>query len=246
MNAKNYRENRGLKFEGLETRQLMASNITASLADGVLTVEGSNRGDFIVVRQIDNRISVDGVPISGSGRIDKIVVYGFGGNDTIRLDGNARAGQAVRVPTLVFGGEGNDFIVGGDARDELQGNNGNDTLYGLAGNDLLFGQDGRDLLFGGLGNDELQGGRGNDELVGGSGADKLFGQEDHDWLWGNDGNDYIDGGSGRDVAYGGLGRDNFQNLRNDGGFYLVHPHLKSPIRRLGDVASEGIQDENVV
>lgn len=243
MSTRKLSPSRKLQIESLETRQMMAANFSAALSNKVLTINGSSQNDFIVVRQVNNVISVDGARISGSGAINKIVVNGFGGNDIIRLDGNG-SGQAVTVPTLVFGGDGNDKIVGGKGNDQLQGNNGNDTIYGLAGNDLLVGQSGNDQIFGGAGNDELQGGLGNDELNGETGNDRLFGQEGNDWLWGGDGNDYVNGGSGLDVAYGGRGTDEFVGL-NDKAFFLVHPHLRSPISGVGNLANYGVQDMNV-
>jgi Ca2+-binding RTX toxin-like protein len=234
---------RKLQIESLETRQMMAANVTASLYGGTLTINGTNRDDFIVVRQFNNRISVDNVRIAGSGYIHKIVVSGFDGNDVVRLDANGTPGQAVRVPCLVFGGNGNDFIVGGNANDELQGNAGNDTLYGLNGHDRLFGQDGHDLVFGGAGNDQLVGGAGNDELLGEIGHDQLWGQDGYDWLEGGDGDDHIDGGAWYDVAFGGRGSDRFVNL-NDRVNFWFHPHLRSPIRGVGNAANYGIQDWN--
>jgi Ca2+-binding RTX toxin-like protein len=244
MKSRKAATNRPLQIESLENRKMMAANITAAWSNNVLTLNGSSQNDTIIVRSVNNKISVDGVQIPGGKVVNKIVVNGFGGDDIIRLDGNNVAGQAVNVPTLVFGGSGNDFIVGGNVRDELQGNAGNDKVYGLGGNDLLFGQDGNGLIAGGMGDDELQGGAGNDELLGEAGNDRLFGQAGNDWLWGGDGNDYVNGGSGLDVAYGNRGTDRFAEV-SDASFFLVHPHLKSPIRRVGDVANYGVQDMNV-
>jgi Ca2+-binding RTX toxin-like protein len=230
---------RHCRIEALEERSMMA--VTASLANGLLDVRGTSGNDTIIVRQIGNKFSIDGVKINGSGVVSKVQIQGFGGNDVLRMDGNGVAGQAVKIPGLIFGGDGNDFIVGGLNNDELQGNNGNDTLYGLEGRDLQFGQMGNDLAFGGAGDDQLVGGAGHDELLGESGHDKLWGDAGNDWLWGGTGDDYLDGGKDSDVAYGGTGKDTFRNLA-DGGFFLVHPHLKSPVRRLGDLGNYGVQD----
>jgi len=232
---------RSLTIESLENRKLMAANITASLSAGVLRVEGTPRNDTIIMRQVGNVVSIDGVRINGSGTINKIEILGLGGNDVLRADGNGVLNQSVRVATTILGGDGNDFIVGGTAADQLVGGHGNDTLYGMLGNDKMWGDSGNDLLFGGAGNDELQGGAGNDELLGETGNDYLWGQENDDWLWGGDGNDQIDGGSGFDIAFGGAGTDTYKNLK-DQAFFFVHPHLKSPIRRLGDAANYGVQD----
>ena len=239
MTARNIK-NRSLSLESLENRKLMAANITATLSGGVLKVEGTPNNDVIIMRQIGNVVSIDGVRINGSGTINKIEVRGLGGNDVLRLDGNGVANQSVRVAATIWGGDGSDLIVGGTGNDQLVGGAGNDKMYGMNGNDKLWGESGNDLLYGGAGNDELQGGLGNDELLGESGADTLFGQEGDDWLWGGDNDDYIDGGSGFDVAFGGAGVDRFRNL-TDTVFFFTHPHLKSPVRGVGDVANYGVQ-----
>ena len=239
--SKSGRISRTLSMETLENRQLMAANITASLSGGVLRVEGTQQNDTIIMRQIGNTVSIDGVRINGSGTINRIEIRGLGGNDVLRADGNGVFNQSVRIPTTIWGGTGKDFIVGGTAADQLVGGSGNDTLYGMQGNDKMWGEAGNDLMYGGTGNDELQGGAGNDELLGEAGNDSLWGQENDDWLWGGSGDDQIDGGSGSDVAYGGPGRDTFKNLR-DHSFFLVHPALKSPIRGLGNLGSYGVQD----
>lgn len=225
------------RIEALEERSMMA--VTASLANGLLDIRGTAGNDTIIVRQIGNKVSIDGVKIYGSGVINKIQIQGFGGHDVLRMDGNNVPGQAVKVPGLIFGGDGNDFIVGGARNDELQGNNGNDTLYGLEGRDRLFGQIGNDLMYGGAGNDDLVGGAGHDELLGESGNDNLWGEADNDWLWGGDGDDYVDGGSGNDVAWGGRGFDTFRNLSERGSTFRF-----SPIRGVGPVFKFGIQDLN--
>lgn len=231
---------RSLTMESLENRQLMAANITAGLSGGVLRVEGTPNNDTIILRQIGNVISIDGVRINGSGTINRIEIQGLGGNDILRLDGNTVTNQSVRVAATVWGGDGADLIVGGTAADQLIGGNGNDTIFGMQGNDSMWGEAGNDLLYGGSDNDTLQGGTGNDELLGETGADTLFGQDGNDWLWGGDGNDYVDGGAGFDVAWGNAGSDTFRNL-NDTAFFLTNPHLRSPVRGIGDVPNYGVQ-----
>jgi len=53
------RQPRSLKYENLESREMMA--ITAGLNAGVLTITGSNVQDFINVQQSNGNISVVGV-----------------------------------------------------------------------------------------------------------------------------------------------------------------------------------------
>ena len=99
------------------------------------------------------------------------LIYGLGGNDTLRAAPNAPNSSNSGDNTL-FGGPGNDILYGGD------------------GNDRLLGQMGIDKLIGGDGSDDLYGGRGDDELFGGPGED-IF------WFAPGEGtdtvNDYIPG-----------------------------------------------------
>src|SRR5439155_11450052 len=83
-----------------------------------------------------------------------LLVYGYGGNDTLRLTGG------LTVPALLFGGDGNDTLDAG-------GSTANNVLVGDAGTDSLVGGSGRELLIGGVGGDTLKGGGGDDILIGG-------------------------------------------------------------------------------
>jgi uncharacterized protein YkwD len=204
------------EVEGLEERSLMASHLTANLSGGVLRIEGTNQNDQILVRQDNNRISVSYTDIKvGSGyqasvaasSVKRIEVRGLAGDDRISLDSENRGGQALHVPTYVWGGDGNDVIRGSVGDDRLYGGNGDDRLYGGNGNDRLDGGAGNDYLDGGSGNDQLFGGNGNDVLRGAAGADQLFGSAGNDSLFGGTGNDRLDGGTGQNRLNGDSGND---------------------------------------
>lgn len=83
----------------------------------------------------------------------RIIVYGLGGNDRIKVD----SGKA-DVQGWLFGGDGND---------DLQGGKGDSVLVGGDGDDILKGGSGRNLLIGGKGSDRLEGKKGEDILIGG-------------------------------------------------------------------------------
>jgi hypothetical protein len=53
--------------EGLEARELMAGNLTATLTGGVLRIEGTDRADYITVRDTGGQTSVDGTMIAVDG-----------------------------------------------------------------------------------------------------------------------------------------------------------------------------------
>src|SRR5206468_2412558 len=102
-----------------------------------------------------------------SAAVDRIVVNGHGGDDTIsfttkpsgvsyldRLD-------KLNVPVSFDGGAGNDVLT--------YTGNGDVSMVGGAGNDTLTSVgSGRATLKGDAGNDTLTGGTGNDTLIGGA------------------------------------------------------------------------------
>jgi hypothetical protein len=182
------------RFEILEDRQLLAASLSAALsATGILAVQGTNGADQITVRQVKDKISVDGIAKSWSAsQVKAIVVDAGAGSDTVLLNSEALAGQQpIRVPTVIFGGAGDDVIVGGA---------GPNLIFGGAGNDRIWGNSGNDVIFGGGGNDTLMGQDGNDVLLGQDGADLLYG---------GNGNDVLDGGTGYDTLLGQAGKDRF-------------------------------------
>src|SRR4051794_2846787 len=89
--------------EGLEERSLMAAHLTASLSAGLLRIDGTDHADRIVVRQVNNRISVDGIDINvrGQGKtasaraadVSRIQIRGLGGNDFIQVGGGTTHGR---------------------------------------------------------------------------------------------------------------------------------------------------------
>ena len=155
---------------------------TATLAGGVLTVNGTSGIDTIQVGQSSRGVSIvansrtlSGSPFKGVGRI---VVNAGDGPDRVIL------GPGVTIPSSLLGGNGDDTLVGGD---------GPDTILGAAGNDSLDGGNGADQLFGGLN---------NDTLTGGFGVDQLRGEDGNDVLFGADGlSELLDGGNGSDVLH---------------------------------------------
>lgn len=163
-------------FDALEDRCLQAAGLSASFHDGVLQIQGTDDNDRIVVRQIEQRISVKGIAIDINGQaqnripvanVTKIVILGEGGDDVMRLD-------QVTVASEVSGGAGNDLIFGTMVADTLNGNDGNDRIYGRRGDDFIDGGAGHDGLFGQRGDDTLVGGLGNDYVFGHAGDNAIY------------------------------------------------------------------------
>jgi len=180
-------------LECLEERTLLAAHLSASLTGGLLRIEGTAGADTIVVREIHNQISVDGVRISRAGHpsessvsaaaVARIEVFGEGGNDRIFLNSDAvRGQQALSKPVSVWGGSGNDLIVAGAGPETIYGGDGNDTIYGGAGNDRIYGEGGDDRISAGSGNTLVDGGPGHNLMVGGRGNDVFFSHSAQDVL----------------------------------------------------------------
>ncbi|MHC5544720.1 hypothetical protein ACYOEI_41335, partial [Singulisphaera rosea] len=149
------------------------------LVDGVLYVYGSKGPDDITVSAKNGKFVTVEATLNATGGavgrkvqqtfrradIARIVVVAFEGNDKVHLDTSSRPGVRARggarnrnlaIPTVVFGGPGNDI---------LSSVGGNSILVGGDGDDWLKGRNGRNLLIGGLGRDKLIGGRGQDLLI---------------------------------------------------------------------------------
>ena len=110
------------------------------------------RSDGLKVKTYD--FATGELNIESGIQADRIIVYGNGGNDSIKVFHSAGD-----KPAELFGGEGNDWIRGGK---------GDDVIVGGSGNDFIGGYNGRDLLIGGDGTDFVIGHRQDDILVSGS------------------------------------------------------------------------------
>ena len=119
-----------------------------------LRIEGTNGNDQIIVRQINNQISIDNASIRwgntnvqsiSASAVKGITVDSLAGNDLILLNSGDFAGQqAITASATVHGGAGNDQIAGTAANDFLYGDDGNDGLWGCNGDDYLSGGNGDD------------------------------------------------------------------------------------------------------
>ncbi|MFV2068625.1 MAG: Calx-beta domain-containing protein, partial [Pirellulales bacterium] len=170
--------------------------------------------------------------------VGRIEIHLCAGNDRANVGGGTNGGSdggsdgGLDIPSLVYGGAGNDhlsggagddILIGGLGNDKLKGRGGNDVLSGGAGKDDLNGGWGHDILIGGIGKDQLRGGKGDDLLIGGSIANEddaaALAAALADWSSGDvaaarvdlgaiidDGDkDDLKGGKGDDELFGGAG-----------------------------------------
>lgn len=210
-----YRPESRLRVERLEGRLVLTAGISFDVAQGVLSIVGSEGRDVTVVSQSGLDVVASMTTPSGTlsrtvtaSKVKVVVFAGLGGNDSFT---NTSA-----IPCRADGGIGNDVLRGGSAADTLNGGVGNDALFGNGGSDgvnggvgddLLGGGAGHDTVSGGDGQDTVTGGIGNDVLSGGGGGDSIDGGEGDDSISGGAGDDAIDGGGGNDVANGNDGSD---------------------------------------
>ena len=126
-------------------------------AKGTLLLRGTSGHDAVDlrIRKSDGRLVArvgDVVQTFKASTVKRIVVSGYGGNDTI------------------LGGDGDDTLFGNTGSDHIEGGAGNDNIAAGAGNDYVLGGVGDDFLAGNSGNDRLSGAGGNDQLFGGPGS----------------------------------------------------------------------------
>ena len=190
-----------LFLDSLDNRVLPS----ATLANGVLTIDATDGRDVIVVRQAHGQLRVRGESIDVNGSlvrsvavsdVSQIAISAGAGNDVVNLKG-------VRVAASVDAGAGNDRVFGGAS---------DDSILGGAGDDRLFGARGNDDISGGADDDIIRGGRGNDHLLGEDGDDRISGQLGDDDCDGGAGDDRVAGGRGMDVSRGGGGDDHVNDM----------------------------------
>jgi Ca2+-binding RTX toxin-like protein len=150
---------------------------------GTLVVLGTNANDRLALRlQAGNpkKLEID-FDDDGSAdvrvnrkRIDRIRIKALGGSDQVRIDD---VNGAIRIPTRIDGGRGDDTLLGGHGRERFHGGPGNDTIDGNRGADTadLGAGDDRFIWDPGDGSDAVDGRLGHDALAfKGSSADERF------------------------------------------------------------------------
>src|SRR2546421_11664205 len=163
-------------IEFLENRRLL----TASVANGVLTITGTDKADHINIVQRGAAIIVhQGNSITRFAKndhISSIVINALAGNDQIKVTS--------KLGATIDGGDGKDLIIGGNGADVLLGGNGNDRILGQAGNDSISGGAGKDAIFGGAGDDTIDAFDAEaDQLTGGTGNDSARVDSQTDTAW---------------------------------------------------------------
>jgi hypothetical protein len=142
---------------------------SAVVANGTLTVTGTNAGDTVHIGlgAIPNTFVVDfgdgDVRTFDPASFASISVFLGNGDDTFSVPA---AGQFSDKRLSVFGDNGNDSILGSNGGDQIVGGNGDDIVDGGRGADTEFLDNGSDVAvwLPGEGSDVVDGGNGEDAL----------------------------------------------------------------------------------
>mgnify|MGYP000954787004 CR=1 FL=1 len=131
-----------LRFETLETRQMLAVGISAVLENGLLTIDGSDASETIHVWRKAGEYRIDGVADTFAGRNVRSIKVNCGdGDDLVRLDtGSIRGQQPLNRTVAVHSGAGSDTITWAQQTVYVSG----------TGNTLVVDPDGRAKLNGKL------------------------------------------------------------------------------------------------
>lgn len=240
------RSNSSLEFCQLEAKNLLT---TFTLTDSVLTINGTNDSEFVVLFQrSDGTIDLEDAGVIAqtynNDDVSRVIFRGRNGDDAFTNNSD--------IPSeffghggfdLFIGGTGDDIAFGGGDDDQLSGGEGNDSLNGSDGNDVINGNEGVDRIFGGNGNDRIFGGEGDDFISAEAGDDVLFGGEGDDFLRGFLGDDEIHGGAGDDLVFGQagddiiFGNDGNDRLRGNNDNDIIHGEAGNDVL-IGDVGDD--------
>lgn len=153
---------------------------TATLRNGTLLVQGSNKSDTIKLSLAVEDHGLLQVDINGkmAGRfsltdVNFVRTYGLGGSDMMTVD---EGEGPITKRVYMFGGNGNDTMITGSGDDFVIGGKGDDLAETGDGNDYIEGNAGDDRLMAGSGRDTVNGGPGSDVINTGSGKDKVISQ----------------------------------------------------------------------
>jgi hypothetical protein len=145
------------------------------LKHGVLTIEGTEVSDKIVLRLQAGQPGILQVDVGDDGSADfsferadvaRISVDAAEGDDLVRID-ESNGVFTDSIPTTIDGGAGDDTIAGGKGVETLLGGDGNDSIDGNGGNDLALLGAGDDSFVWdpGDGSDTVEGQAGEDTMI---------------------------------------------------------------------------------
>jgi hypothetical protein len=132
------------------TSELSGLYFATGMQGADLLVGGGSGNDAIVL-QVGSVVPViNGVTLGHFDPTGRVVVQGFGGDDTILAD------PSFSITMLLDGGDGNDTLQGGRGVNTLVGGRGDNTFVGVGGINTIVGGTGNNLLVAGGGQNSFQ------------------------------------------------------------------------------------------
>jgi Ca2+-binding RTX toxin-like protein len=208
-------------LELLESRRHLSVSLSG---DGVLSIEGTRRGDTILLaiykqgRKAPLTVYDNGTTQTfDPADVKKIRINCGRGDDTVSfghfIRGPLKDGSTFSFPVADFEESrlmpitAGASITCGDGADviTLGSGEGDDRVDGGAGDDLITTAGGDDRISGGAGDDRIVAGDGDDTIRGDEGNDSLNGDADDDLISGGADGDMLQGGSGKDTLQGDIG-----------------------------------------
>ncbi|MCA9078895.1 MAG: hypothetical protein KDA93_27985 [Planctomycetaceae bacterium] len=119
--------------EVLERRQILTvgPTVEAVLSGNEFVIDGTKMDDDIRVQWLRNDASTNQLNVTVGGQfvdsfaatgVQRIVAKTYQGNDTFP--------NGTALPSVIYGGSGNDTLIGGSDRDKIFGEGGSDILKG--------------------------------------------------------------------------------------------------------------------
>lgn len=156
---------------------VVSATVTATVADGILTIVGDDEADAIVVTcGADTNVEVNGAdatPTTACAVLMGITVSAGAGADIVDLRGVDATGFEALADILIATGGGTDRIEGSSLPETVTPGAGDDVVRAGAGDDTLIDGIGADRIAGGDGDDFFDGVvRDGNVLRGGDGHDE--------------------------------------------------------------------------
>ena len=116
------------------------SIVKAEIKGKILYITGTNGDDNISIQETNSGIIVHSLNKEifsfPKNQISEIIVWGLGGNDTIK---NMHNGVNNSITLTAYGGDGNDYLWGGSGKNTLDGGNGDNMIIGGIGTNVFHG-----------------------------------------------------------------------------------------------------------
>ena len=124
--------------ERLERRLLLSGAVASvSLDEGILRIDGTEKGDSIVVELVNGEVSVTvntETQRFATADVTSLDINSYQGADFIYIS------ESVVLPSKILAGQGRDTVYGGGGNDDVDLGTGKDWANGRSGDDTKIGR----------------------------------------------------------------------------------------------------------